>query len=116
MKFLKRVAFLIQYKYAMTIVKRTGTIFTYPLLVRMSFKKEEMFERYLEGKSVWDQVVSMLDIIETSMRRHLTRECSPELSRRLNRYKASKQRRQDVEDQVKYAFGETIDEILAKVL
>ena len=74
-KLLKELSFILQYFFIKkTLVKRPDNIFSYPLLIYVTFNKKRLKERFLNGEELSKILTGRVNIMQNSLMRKINRE------------------------------------------
>jgi len=96
-KLYKKINFEIEYLINMTVLNRMNHVFTYPIIVDLTFNKSDYLNRYYKGISVKNQIFKKVGLMEKSIKRKLNRpKPSQEAINRLRNLYEIKEAKQDV--------------------
>lgn len=97
-EFFLKVQFSIRLQMMMLTLRKTDSIYSYPMMVYLNFNKSRVYDKYKKGQSIKNQVISRANTMKVSLLRHINRDPSDALLERYMSMMESAETRFEIEE------------------
>ena len=100
-RFWRWLIFPLQYKVQMLMLRRIDHWFSYPILIYLTFERKKIRDKFINGKSMRDIIMSKVNIQIAAVKRHsigLKARLDSEAYKRLKLYNERKENQRSIEE------------------